>query len=50
MGTDRKMFHTALIWPDIACCWPIIEVSPFWALATNRNEVVSSMTATSSVA
>ena len=28
-GTDRKMFQAALIWPDIACCWPITDVSPF---------------------
>ena len=50
VGIEPKMFHTALTWPDIACCWPIIAVSPFCALATKRNEVVNSTTATSSVA
>ena len=29
------MFQAALIWPDMACCRPIAEVSPFWALATS---------------
>ena len=48
VGIDANTFHAALIWPVIACCRPMVEASPFWALATNRNEVVSTMTATSS--
>ena len=47
VGIDAKTFHAALICPVIACCWPMVDASPFWALATNRNEVVSAMTATS---
>ena len=49
VGIDRKTFQTALTWPVIACCWPIVEVSPFCALATKRKDAVSRMTATSSV-
>jgi hypothetical protein len=49
VGIDTKTFHTALTWPDIACCWPSTEVSPCWALETNRNDVVSSTMAASSV-
>ena len=49
VGTDRNTFHTALIWPVIACCWPIVVVSPFWALATNRNDAVNTTTATRSI-
>jgi len=45
-----KIFHTALIWPDIACCWPMLEVSPFCALDTKRNELVNSTTAVSRLA
>ena len=44
------MFNTALIWPDMACCWPMVEARPFWALDTDRNDAVSRTIAVSSVA
>jgi hypothetical protein len=44
------MFHTALTCPDITCCWPIVEVSPFLAAETNKYEVVDSTTARRSAA
>src|ERR1044071_7096586 len=42
-GDGWNTFHAALICPVIACCWPSVAVSPFWALATNRKDAVSSI-------
>ena len=39
----------ALICPVIACCWPMTAVRPFWALETNRNEAVRTITAVNSI-
>ena len=41
-GSAPNTFHAALICPDMTCCWPIVEVSPFCALATNRKNVPNS--------
>ena len=46
-GIAPKMFQTALICPDMACCWPSVEVRPFCALATNRNATLTSTTSAS---
>ena len=42
------MFHAALTWPLIRCCWPSTEASPFCALDTKRNDVVNTTIATRS--
>jgi hypothetical protein len=47
-GSEPKMFHAALICPDMTCCWPRAEVSPFCALATNRKDIPNSSEATRS--
>jgi hypothetical protein len=47
-GSEPKMFHAALICPDMTCCWPMAEVNPFCALETNRKDVPSSREATRS--
>jgi hypothetical protein len=47
-GREPKMFHAALICPDMMCCWPMAAVNPFCALETNRKDVPSSKEATRS--
>ena len=47
-GSEPKMFHAALICPDMTCCCPMAAVNPFCALETNRKDVPSSKEASRS--